>query len=204
MFQGSFFTAELTWSSTNAMPFGAYHQTDVVRRLLDRGYAVITPEAHIGGSTFWDTNVPPWSLAWTTSPDHAFMTTIFSMIDAGTFGPLDGDGLFATGISSGGYMASRMALAYPERFRAVAIQSASYAACSGPLCVIPSLPSTHAPTLFLHGSADVVVPVLTARAYDAALRSQGTPTRFVSDLLSGHEWIRQAPAEVPAWFDRYR
>lgn len=203
MFQGSFFTAEITWSANSALPYGAYHQTDVVRRLLDAGYAVITPEAHLDSSTFWDTNVPPWSTSWTSSPDHSLMTTLFSMIDSGAFGPLRGTRMYATGISSGGYMTSRMAIAYPSRFRAIAIESASYATCAGVLCSVPTQSASHAPTLFLHGSIDVVVPISTARDYDTRLKAAGVSTRFVSQLTAGHEWLSSAPSEVVSWFNRY-
>ena len=82
MFQGSFFSAEITWNAAPELPFGAYWQTLVVKRLLDHGYAVITPEAKLGGGTFWDTNVPPWSLNWESSEDHALMLEIFAQIDA--------------------------------------------------------------------------------------------------------------------------
>jgi hypothetical protein len=43
MFQGSLFSAELTWIATDDLPFGAFHQTRVVKALLDHGFAVITP-----------------------------------------------------------------------------------------------------------------------------------------------------------------
>lgn len=200
MFQGSFFSADLTWSATTSMPFGAYHQTGVVKALLDAGYAVITPETRNDGSTYWDTNVPPHATSWTGSPDDVFVRSIFGLVDAGAFGPLDGSRMFATGISSGGYMASRMTLAHPSRFRAIAIASASYATCGGPACSIPALPAAHAPTLFMHGAADTVVPIVTARAYDARLRAQGTPTRFVSETFAGHRWLASAPTDVTTWF----
>jgi predicted esterase len=102
-------------------------------------------------------------------------------------------------------MTSRVALEYPSRFKAVAVQSGSYQTCAGPVCVVPStLPRTHPPTLFLHGVIDPVVPILTMRAYDASLRRSGIPTRVVTETFATHEWIKAAPAEVPAWFDRYR
>jgi poly(3-hydroxyoctanoate) depolymerase len=205
MFQGSLFTAELNWSAATWFPFGAYHQAKVLQQLLDRGYAVITPEAHIGGATFWDTNNPLYARNWQAAPDHRLMLDIFNRIDTGAFGPLNGQKLYATGISSGGYMTSRVALEYPSRFEAVAVQSGSYMTCAGPLCVVPStLPASHPPTLFLHGVLDPVVPVLTMRAYDASLRRSGIPTRVVTETFATHEWIKAAPTEVPAWFDRYR
>lgn len=97
--------------------------------------------------------------------------------------------LYATGISSGGYMTSRTANEFASRpgqfvpahpFRAVAIESASFESCAGALCVIPTpLPATHPPTLFLHGLIDPIVPIITAQAYDGALQAQSIPERFV-------------------------
>lgn len=199
MFQGSVATAKLTWSASPLYPLGGYHQTRTVQHLLDAGFAVLTPETHLGGLTFWDTNnvlVPNYF----DSNDHALMLRIFDAIDAGTFGQLDGSRLFATGISSGGYMTSRMALAYPGKFSALAIQSGSYATCAGILCDVGPVPSDHPPTLFLHGALDPVVPIFTMDAYRTKLNQQGTPTRRVVDPLSFHEWIPQAPGAIRAWF----
>jgi dienelactone hydrolase len=200
-FQGSLFSAELFWIGERSGPFGMYEQALVVARLLDAGFAVLTPEAHLEGGTFWDTNVPPFSALWETSNDHRLMLEIFERIADGDFGPVDGTSLFATGISSGGYMTSRMAVSYPGRFRALAIHSASYATCSGPLCSVPdALPADHPPTLFLHGEADATVPIATMRAYADALSTQGTPVATVVDPSAGHEWIADAPIEIPTWF----
>jgi hypothetical protein len=115
-FQGSLFSAELFWIGERSGPFGMYEQALVVARLLEEGFAVLTPEAHLEGGTFWDTNVPPFSVLWETSNDHRLMLEIFARIEDGDFGPLDATSLFATGISSGGYMTSRMAVSYPGRF----------------------------------------------------------------------------------------
>ena len=201
MFQGSLFSAELSWSASQGMPFGAYNQTLVVKQLLDRGFAVITPETKGNGGTFWDTNVPPASQNWEASDDHAFMLEIFAALDAGRFGPLDRAKLYATGISSGGYMSSRMAIAYPGRFSSIAVQSASYASCSGPICSVPALDAQHPPTLLLHGRLDVTVPLATAEAYQQKLEQAGVATRLVVDDAMGHAWIPAAPEEVAGWFE---
>lgn len=200
MFQGSFFSAEVTWTATEGLPFGAYHQTRVVKELLDHGYAVVTPEAKLDGGTFWDTNVPPYSLAWETSDDHAFMLLVFAAIEDGTFGPLDAGKLFAAGVSSGGYMTSRMAVSYPGKFRSLAIAAGSYATCSGPLCSIPAQDPGHPPTLFLHGEDDLTVPLSTAVEYRDKLAAVGVDTRLVTDPDMGHGWIAASPEEVVTWF----
>ncbi len=200
MFQGSFFSAEVTWTAAAILPFGAYDQTLVVKTLLDHGYAVVTPEAKLDGGTFWDTNVPPYSVAWETSEDHAFMLTIFAAIEEGTFGPLALDRWYATGVSSGGYMTSRMAVSYAGKFRSLAIAAASYATCSGPLCNVPAQKADHPPTLFVHGEVDATVPLVTAIEYRDALAAAGVDTRLVTDPDEGHGWIPAAPAEVLQWF----
>lgn len=201
LFQGSFFSASTMWDATKGDPFGGWNQTGVVASLLAAGFAVVTPEAQGGGNTFWNTNVPPWSFLWTTSPDADLMSALFAALDDGSFGAVDPDRLYAAGISSGGYMTSRMALSYPGRFRALAIHSASWATCSGPLCVLPELPADHPPTLFLHGEDDVVVPISTMWIYADRLDVAGFEVRVVTDPAAGHEWIDVAPAEIVDWFE---
>lgn len=201
LFQGSLFSAQLTWSARRNDPLGAFFQTSTVQALLDAGFAVVTPEVRLFGTTYWDTNVPQWALAWNFSPDHHFMLALLGAIDADTFGPLDGQRLFAGGISSGGYMTSRMALSYPGRFRALAVHSASWATCAGPLCVLPGqLPVDHPPTLFLHGEQDLVVPIGTMRRYDEALRANGVSTKVVVDPSVGHAFLPAAATELRDFF----
>lgn len=200
LFQGSFLPASFFWSVFDGAPFGMWHQVLLVKQLLESGFAVITPEAHAEGGTYWDTNIPPFTLFWETAPDHFFMLDIFAEVEAGTFGPVNSDRLYAAGISSGGYMTSRMAVSYAGKFKALAIQSASYATCAGPTCLVPSLPEDHPPTLFLHGELDTVVPIYTMLPYATKLVEQGTETIKEVDPLAGHEWLATAPAVIAEWF----
>ncbi len=200
LFQGSYFPAENFWSAEPGVPWGGWYQALAVAALLDAGFAVITPETRYSGSTFWDTNVSPWNVAWTTSGDHSLMLEIFDRIEAGEFGALDTDQAFAAGLSSGGYMTSRMAVSYPGRFQALAIHSASYATCIGSLCALPALPEDHPPTLFLHGELDDIVPVWTMTAYADVLSEQGTAVEVSVDAESGHEWIAEDPQRLRDWF----
>jgi poly(3-hydroxyoctanoate) depolymerase len=201
-----------TWNHAidTAEPFGGFFQVKVVQALLDAGFTVIQPAAHyqLGIGYFWDTNV-----GWQGSEDQQFIPALIAAIESGAFGPVDLAHLYATGISSGGYMTSRMANEFASRpgqldparpFRAVAIESASFESCAGAICVIPTpLPATHPPTLFLHGLVDPIVPIVTAQAYDAALRAQSIPERFVVDPLASHQWIAAAPGEVLTWFQSH-
>lgn len=200
LFQGSLFTAERAWSARPGDAFGGIYQTRTVRALLDAGYAVITPEARFDGSTYWDTNTPAYAYAWAASEDAALMQAIFDRLDAGSLGAIAPTHLGAIGISSGGYMTSRVAITYPDRFSAAAVHSASYMTCSGALCAVPSLPATHPPTLFLQGTLDAVVPAATARLYYDALVDAGLTAQWFDDANAGHEWLSAAPAEALAWF----
>ena len=167
----------------------------------------IQPAAHYqtGIGYFWDTNV-----GWAGSEDQQLIPALIAAIESGAFGPVDAARMYATGISSGGYIASRIANEFssipgqldPDRpFRAVAIESASFESCVGAACVIPTpLPATHPPTLFLHGLLDPIVPIGTAQLYDGDLRAQAIPERFVTDAFASHQWIAAAPGEVLAWF----
>jgi predicted esterase len=205
LFQGAFFSAQGSWKAGTGDPFGGFHQAELIRDLLDAGYAVITPEARYGGASGWQTNLWPDTLNWRGTEDHKLMMGILAAIDRGDLGPIDADSLFAAGISSGGYMTSRCAKAYPGRFRALAIQSASWATCNGPACVLPlTLPADHPPTLFLHGALDPLVPVGTMERYADALEDDGVVVERVVDDGIGHAWLPDAPQTVVAWFDRWR
>lgn len=201
MFQGSFFSSELCFQGVMGEPFGAYYQGLTVKQLLEAGFAVVAPQTHLIGTTFWDTNIPPWPLAWELSPDHAFMVAIFAAIEGGELGALDPGRLYATGISSGGYMTSRMGISYASRFKALAIVAGSYATCAvGPLCIVPALPKNHPPTLFLGGLLDPLVPVWTMDGYRARLLAEGHKTQMIVGPLATHEWIPESPKAVVDWF----
>lgn len=204
LFQGSLFTAELFWTAVQTDALGFWNQGQLTKRLLDRGFAVVTPEALLQGTTAWQTNIPPMSLAWELSADHQFMLDLFAAVEDDTFGPIDEDRLYASGISSGGYMTSRMDEAYRDRFSALAIQSASWATCGGPVCVVPDgLDAGHLPTLFLHGSADTIVPQWTMALYRDALDEVGVETETIIAPGVGHAWLDEAPAAIVEWFEAH-
>jgi dienelactone hydrolase len=205
VFQGSFFGPDRMWAASPedvADVLGAVTQVRLIGALLDAGFAVITPAAD-ANATAWDTNLPPWMFAWETSPDHAFLLELFAAIEAGHFGPCSATRWFATGASSGGYMTSRMAVSYPGRFVALAIAAGSYATCGGPACLVPALPGDHPPTLFLHGGADPLVPLVTMLPYRDRLLDGGIAARDVVDPMFRHGWIPAAPDEVVEWFQSW-
>ena len=198
-YQGSFVSGTSAFAAQVGSPFGEYNLTLTIKALLDNGYAVIAPNAAMMGSTFWETNVPPYSTSWPGSPDDVLVTHLLAAIASGTFGTLDPSRLYAMGISSGGFMTSRMAVSYPGVFRALVDHSGSYATCSA-ICVVPTpLPADHPPVLFLHGDADTVVPTSAVQPYLDALQAQGIETQLVTDPNAGHEWLAAGPTSIPAW-----
>ena len=98
-----------------------------------------------------------------------------------------------------------MALAYTHRFRALAIQSATYATCGG-ACVLPDpseVPADHPPTIFLHGQQDDIIPIESAEGYRALLAKRGVTTDFVRDPNAGHAWLAESASKITAWFEQY-
>ena len=199
-FQGSLIPGHTAFAAATTDPFGMFDLTLTIKALLDAGYAVLAPDASTNGSLFWETNIPPFSVAWSGCPDDVLMQNLFAALSGGSFGPVDGARLYAMGISSGGFMTSRMAVSYPGRFRALANHSGSYATCSD-VCAVPTpLPSQHPPTLFLHGDLDVVVPLSAIQPYLDALQAEGYEASLVTDATAGHQWLAEGPQAIPAWF----
>lgn len=200
-FQGSFVPAAGAFTAKKDDAFGLFRLTLTIKELLDHGYAVLAPNAVLAGHVAWQTNVPPWSELWSTSADDAFMKAIFTAVDDGRFGALDPARMYAMGISSGGFMTSRMAVSYAGKFRALAVHSGGYATC-GATCTLPPMqPADHPPTLFLHGGADTTVPSSTMEMYRDQLAAEGHTVKTVLDPNAGHEWLVAGPTEIPAWFD---
>lgn len=200
VYQGSFFPLnDFTYYSN--LPFGGFYEGKLIQRLLDNGFAVVAPSAP--ADLFWHTNIPGLAQNYEASTDYDFLGNVFDAIAAGHFGPLDSSRQYATGISSGGYNSSRMAVSFPGRFKALAIQSGSYATCSGPLCSVPTLPADHPPTLFVHGFVDLTVPWWSMQLYYDRLLYQNIPTALHTEPLGGHEWFASSPGKILAWFQAY-
>ncbi|WP_163833721.1 extracellular medium-chain-length polyhydroxyalkanoate depolymerase [Spartinivicinus ruber] len=200
IYQGSFFPVEFQRRKND--PFGGFYEAMLIKQLLDAGYAVIAPRAAI--NLAWQTNMLASATPYRLTTDYQFIGRVIEGIEQGSFGPLNNQRKFATGISSGGYNTSRMALSFPGEFRALAIQSASYAACLGPVCHVPfDLPTDHPPTLFLHGLLDVTVPVWTMKRYYHRLVDSGIYTELWIKPTKGHAWFEESPAKITEWFSRY-
>jgi poly(3-hydroxyoctanoate) depolymerase len=201
LFQGSGYGGEVMWSSTDTELFGGFFETRLIAKLLQNGYAVLTPETLGAGKTYWQSNILNHATNWESSADHGMMLALFEAIDGGQFGALDRTALRAAGISSGGFMTSRMAASYPGQFQALAIQSGGWA--TFPVAPMPvTLPADHPPTLFLHGSQDFIVPLAAAKGYHASLRDIGVATELITAEVP-HQWLVSAADEVAAWFKKH-
>lgn len=202
IYQGSFFALNDFVYSSNAWAGKLYNEGKTIKTLLEHGYAVIAPSAP--ADLFWQTNIPGLSGAlYETSTDFTFITNLLEDVRQGRFGPLNSQRQYATGISSGGYNTSRMAVSFPGQFKALAIQSGSYATCAGPLCVIPELPADHPPTTFLHGFIDTIVPWWSMDLYYDRLLQKGIETSRYTEPLGNHEWFTASPAIILAWFNAH-
>ncbi|MGV3619679.1 MAG: hypothetical protein ACO1OB_02620 [Archangium sp.] len=200
VYQGSFFGPSTTWGTVASdTPFGGYQQARLQALLLERGFVVIAPSAAIGLA--WQTNS---GVPWNLTTDSTFIEALFDAMSRGDYGRLNSTHWYATGISSGGYMTSRMALSYPGKFRALAVNAGSWATCAGAVCFVPSsLPTDHPPTLFLHGREDLTVPLWTAENYVEALEDGGFVTELVIDDDASHEWLPVAPERITTWFETH-
>jgi dienelactone hydrolase len=200
-FQGSFVAGDTAFSAAPGAQFGMYELTLTIKALLERGYVVVAPDA--SGGSVWETNVPPYAQSWSGSSDDVFMQGLFASMAAGGLGRVDPARLYAMGISSGGFMTSRMAVSYAGRFRALADHSGSYATCST-LCTVPTpLPADHPPILFLRGEKDMLVPGSSLTPYLDALVAEGHEAKLITDPAAGHQWLAAGPTAIPAWFDAH-
>lgn len=201
-YQGSFIAGSKAFAASMGDSFGQFELTSTVKALLDRGYAVVAPNAQNNGNLYWQSNVPPYSTNWSGSSDDVFVTALLDATEDGTFGPLDASHRYAMGISSGGYMTSRMAVSYAGKFRALVIEAGSYATCSQ-TCNVPTLPADHPPTLFMHGDADSTVPLSAMTPYRDKLMADGRVVDTIIHAGAGHEWLPEGKTAVPAWFDAH-
>jgi hypothetical protein len=209
-----------TFSKTFTKPgaFGVWYQMATVVALVNSGYTLIQPVAlrHNSGLYFWESNTgfPAGSL-FNGSTDKTVVDALIAQMQPGasTFGSINRNAVYAMGISSGGYMASRMAVQFasgvnsnssvidPNKpFRAVAIESAAYMTCSL-FCNPPALPSTHAPTLLLHSEEDMTVRIATARTYFSRLTAKfpnGNPAYAVNGVVPQFAVFDEFPDQPPA------
>lgn len=153
-------------------------------RLADRhGFAVVYPDAY----TFdWNdcSKVGDFSVKGVAVDDVGFLTALADKL-AGEMG-VDRRRVFAAGVSSGGFMALRLALEAPARFRAVAAVSASVPTPENFKC---KPVAGNASVMFMNGTKDPLVPFdggevnLLGLFYKTGdVRSSRDSAQYVADL----------------------
>ena len=203
IYQGTLFPVEFSRKTTD--PFGGYYEVNTIKELLDNGYAVIAPRAAV--ELAWLTNAASVisDNLYHTTTDYTFLNNVFQAIRNGDFGAINPDRKYATGISSGGYNTSRMAVSFPGEFKALVVHSGSYAECLGPVCAVPLiLPENHPPTFFIHGFLDSIVPWYTMDSYFDRLLWHGITTDRHTNYLGKHEWFPESAGLVVDWFEQYQ
>lgn len=201
MYQGTGFPVEFSRKKYDA--FGSYWEARTIKALLDAGYAVIAPRA--AAELVWLTNAAGPATNYKATTDYTFLNNVFTAIELGMFGPLNSDRKYATGISGGGYNTSRMAVTWPGEFKALVVQSGSYATCLGAVCFVPSsMPDNHPPTRFIHGFLDLIVPWWSMDTYYDRLLAEGITTDRITEIFGGHQWFSSSPEAVVSWFNSHQ
>lgn len=134
-------------------------------KLIEAGesfpFIVIAPQVELGGR-------------WTIE----FMDEVLA--DVMSKYKVDGNRIYLTGLSMGGYGTWAMAIAYPDRFAAIA------PICGGGdpdrLSVLASVPAW-----VFHGAKDLVVPLKKSREMVDALKAAGGEVQFTIYPEAGHD-----------------
>ena len=113
--------------------------------------------------------------------------------------PIDPKKLALLGFSQGGVMAYSLALAYPERFAALAVLSSWL-----PKELLPRLNVNDAvqslPTLVQHGTLDQMIEIDRARSSLEQLRTLRVPLTY-REYDMGHEIGPRSLSELSTWLD---
>ena len=169
---------------------------------LERGLLVVAPESRrplFWGPRAWDA----FAATVDTSIDLPFFQDIFIWLETL---PVNLSTTYCIGFSSGAFMTSRLARAFPARFTAVAIHSGADATATrltwlGPIldCTKPlHFPPGYPPTMVIHGRYDDVVPALCGINLYGELQRHGIPSQLVL-AENGHVWQTAHNQGILTW-----
>ncbi len=168
------------------------------------GYVYICPNAPIpfqigpGMTGFGWT--PPSDLRSADDIEHAtdMLSTLVDEVTA-EYGTPDGDVLLG-GFSQGGMMTYRLGLPDPGRFKGLLVLS-GVAPDAGKLR--PNLPESRTQPVFVaHGTADMVLPVASARAATTFLRSEGYSPEYNEYPGMAHEISQAVLNDIVPWLHK--
>jgi acetyl esterase/lipase len=188
-------------------PFGLYYESQLIQKLVsEKGFVVIAPDASYNyGSFAWQTNLRPYFFDFESSEDYLFVETIFKNIE--NYYPfVNRSKIFVGGLSSGGYMASRLSILpeFAKWIRGTFIHSGSYASCISYYCVIPEeIPAFHPPTLLIASKLDPLVPKGTIEIYYQRLIDAKIPTEIVSYPSAWHGMYQEDVELISEWLTSF-
>ncbi|MFH1837900.1 MAG: alpha/beta fold hydrolase, partial [Candidatus Kuenenbacteria bacterium] len=202
-------------------------QVEFVKKALIKGYAVIAPDSetpNYSNCTIKDTKQWYYEKDWQNSSDYTFFNQIIPWINNQNI--FNSNRVYATGISSGGFMSSRLARFFgTPKIKAIAVRSAGdadsithedrsnmklcsdgnnpFPASCGPIFndVNSSINTNHSPTLIIHGSKDGTVPIESANHYYDELTSANIATTKKVKPLGCHTWFDDYDQEILDWFN---
>lgn len=190
-------------------PFGLEHESMFIQQLSEAGFVVIAPTANqivpyflFPSVTAWEANIAPYSQSFQRSRDFALSKHLFSNLNEIVNLTVDYENIFLAGFSSGGYMASRLALEpdFADKIRGLIIHSASYGTCIGSQCSVPrDLPEWHPPTLLVSNKDDSIVPHRTVELYLNRLERNNIPAQTVFSESGDHAWNADHPQQIVEW-----
>jgi poly(3-hydroxybutyrate) depolymerase len=184
----------------------SYQQSLFVKKALDAGFFVIAPSS--------GRPMKPGPHAWSSfiddvneSEDLHLFQSLFGWLEKKEQ-MLNLDAVYCAGFSSGGFMTSRLAKTFPERFTGVLVHSGTDADSinftkNGPEfdCESPKqYPINHPPTLIVHGEKDSIVPYECGFHFYSELKRNNVSVSLLTDPKEGHIWLSSFSAEMINWF----
>ena len=162
----------------------------------------ITPGPHAWSSFIDDVN---------ESKDLQLFNSLFNWLENDLSIFIDLDHVFCAGFSSGGFMASRLAKEFPDRFSGVLIHSGTDADsitftkrgpefdCNSSL----NYSKNHPPTLVVHGEKDRLVPYECGLHLFEELQRHNITSSLLTDVEKGHVWLSMHSENMLQWFETF-
>lgn len=182
-----------------------YHQSFFRENALASGFFIISPSSGrpmTPGPHAWSSYISNIS----DSKDLQLFLNLFQWMHNQS-DLLNLNQVYCAGFSSGGFMTSRLAKVFPERFAGMVIHSGTDAdsitfSNKGPEFDYDSplkFPINHPPTLIVHGETDKIVPFSCGLHLYHEMQENNINCTLLSDEQKGHVWISSFSDEILQW-----
>ncbi|UCD14268.1 MAG: prolyl oligopeptidase family serine peptidase [Thermoplasmatales archaeon] len=181
-------------------------QTNFVENALEKGFFIIAPDSirpYKFGPKAWDSS----TMNFNESKDLPFIQDILDWLLNPPV-PINSSRIFCIGFSSGAFMTSRIAYFFGSQFRATAVHSGGFAD-RGHLTVLQhsfdynskhDISEDHPPTLIIHGSKDLLVPIELGVRYYKELQNAGIRVHILLNSNGRHIWQSIFNKQILEWF----